>query len=91
MGAARSRDGGACAVNCIMAVGDAKQFVYRYNGDPDSEEVEVDHEGLIPIPRSGEFMIRQGKQWRIVHKLIEPPEPPDGLPIVRIFLTDHLQ
>jgi hypothetical protein len=73
-----------------MAAGDAKQFVYRYNGDPHSEEVEVDIEGVIPIPRAGEFVIRKGKQWRIVHKLIEPPEP-EGLPTVRIFLTDHLQ
>jgi hypothetical protein len=74
---------------CCMAAGDPKQFVYRYNGDVDSEETEVDSGGELPIPGSGEFVIRKGKQWRIVHKIIEPAEA-DALPTVRIFLTDHL-
>lgn len=71
-----------------MAV-DPKQFVYRYNGDVSSEEIEVDSGGELPIPRAGEFVIRNGKQWRIVHRIIEPAA--DGMPAsVRIFLTDHL-
>lgn len=67
----------------------AKQFIYRYNGDVRSEEVEVDHDGERAIPRAGEFVIRKGKQWRIVHKIIEPSDT-GKLPTVHLFLTDHL-
>ena len=66
----------------------AKQIIYRYNGDEQSEELEVDLDGEVLLPQIGAFMIRKGKQWKAVHRIIESSGA-GAIPIIRIFLTDQ--
>ena len=71
-----------------MSYRGAKQIVYRYNGDANSEESEVDLDGEVLLPQIGEFMIRKGKQWKAVHRIVEPSGA-GAMPIIRIFLSDQ--
>jgi len=75
-----------------MASKNAKQLVYRYNGVEASEEVEVDRDGEIAIPKQGDIITRKGKEWKVIHVIIQETvagEP--AIPVVRIFLTDKLR
>lgn len=69
-----------------MSYRGAKQIAYRYNGDENSEEFEVDLDGEVLLPQTGEFMIRKGKEWKAVHRIIESSGA-EAIPIIRIFLT----
>jgi hypothetical protein len=71
-----------------MSAKNAKQIVYRYNGDENSEELEVDLDGEVILPQPGEFMIRKGKQWKAVHRVVESSGA-GAIPVVRLFLSDH--
>ena len=71
-----------------MSAKDAKQIVYRYNGDEKSEELEVDLDGEVALPQPGEYMVRKGKQWKAVHRIIESSGA-GAIPVIRIFLTDQ--
>lgn len=75
-----------------MSVKHAKQIVFRYNGDAKSEEIEYDLDGNIMTPRKGQTIARRGKEWEVVHVLLEQSLSADGpLPIVRVFLTNQPQ
>jgi hypothetical protein len=75
-----------------MASKNAKQFVYRYNGVEASEEVEVDRDGEIAIPKQGDIITRKGKDWKVVTVMIqETVAGPQAIPVVRVFLTDQLR
>lgn len=39
-----------------------KQMVYRYNGDAKTDEIEVDHDGEIPVPNQGDVLVRKSKK-----------------------------
>lgn len=71
-----------------MSFRGAKQIVYRYNGDEASEELEVDLDGEVLLPQTGEFTIRKGKQWKAIHRIVESSGA-GAIPIIRIFLTDQ--
>jgi hypothetical protein len=67
----------------------AKQIVYRYNGDTASEEVEQDLEGEIVVPQLDGIIHRHNKPWKAIYVVTETSS--DGrMPLVRIFLTDLL-
>ena len=44
----------------------AKELIYRYDGDPSTEERVTDITGEATVPRVGEMIERQGKEWRVV-------------------------
>ena len=71
-----------------MGTKNAKQVVYRYNGDASTDEVEVDPCGEITIPERDDIIIRKGKRWNVVHVITEETVGgPQAIPIVRIFLS----
>jgi len=45
---------------------DAKELIYRYDGDPATEERVTDITGEATVPGVGEMIERQGKEWRVV-------------------------
>jgi hypothetical protein len=65
----------------------ARQFVFRYNGDPTSDEVVPDLEAEVPIPEAGNTVERNGKNWRVVH-IIKDLSAAGAIPVVRVFLSD---
>ena len=75
-----------------MASKNAKQFVYRYNGVEASEEVELDRDGEIAIPKQGDIITRKGKEWKVVAVIVQQTVAgPQTIPVVRVFLTDQLR
>jgi hypothetical protein len=70
-----------------MSGKDAKQFVYRYNGDVKSEEVEQDLDGEGAIPVKDQIIQRNGKSWRVIHVTTEVSTRKGGpIPVIRVFL-----
>jgi hypothetical protein len=67
--------------------GIAKQIVYRYNGDPKSEEVDQDLYGGAAVPERDAVVERKGKSWRVVKVDIETSGK--NIPVYRIYLTDR--
>jgi hypothetical protein len=75
-----------------MASKDAKQFVYRYNGVEASQEVELDRDGEVRVPKQGDLITRKGKEWKVVAVMVEQTVAgPAAIPVVRVFLTDQLR
>jgi hypothetical protein len=72
-----------------MSRKNAKQIVYRYNGVESSDEVEVDYDGDVPTPRTGDILSRKGKNWKAVH-IITETSGSGAIPVLRVFLTDQL-
>jgi hypothetical protein len=69
----------------------AKQVVYRYNGDPTTEESDLDMDGDKSVPEPGSFIDRRGEPWKVVQVSMETSaEEPFAIPIYRVFLTDKL-
>lgn len=65
-----------------------RQFVYRYDGDPQSEEAEDDFFGEIEIPKENTVIERNGKRWKVAAiQISQSVSHPPALPIYRIFLT----
>jgi len=69
-------------------MGKPKQFVYRYNGDAQSEEVEQDFNGDVAIPEKGSLITRKGKTWHVVHVLEEATGT--AVPVVRVFVVERV-
>lgn len=64
-----------------------RHFVYRYNGDADSDEVEVDRHGIMPIPKHGSVIERKGVTWKVDAVQVEATESGTVVaPIFRVFL-----
>jgi hypothetical protein len=63
---------------------DAKQIVYRYDGNRHDEEVVNDMDGLTTLPMRGSIIERKGKRWQVVavHEEIRREQ----IPICRVFL-----
>lgn len=69
----------------------SKHIVYRYNGDPKSEEVFTDLGGELPLYSVGEVIVRNGKQWKVAAINDEiTVAGAQAIPIHRVFLTDSL-
>jgi hypothetical protein len=69
----------------------AKQIVFRYNGDPPTEETDLDMDGDKSVPEQGTLIERRGERWKVVRVNIETSaEEPFAVPIYRVFLTNEL-
>jgi hypothetical protein len=69
----------------------AKQIVFRYNGDPTTEESDLDMDGDKPVPEQGSIIERRGERWKVVQVKMEiSAEEPFAVPIYRAFLTNEL-
>jgi hypothetical protein len=72
-------------------MGEPCQYVFRYNGDEKTDEIEVDLQGEKEMPRRGQILVRNGKQWKVVMVSTTrelSPSPP--VPIHRVMLTDNI-
>ena len=69
----------------------AKQIVFRYNGDPTTEEIDLDMDGDKSVPKQGSFVDRKGERWKVVQVNVERSvTEPFEVPIYRVFLTNRL-
>jgi hypothetical protein len=69
----------------------AKQIVFRYNGDPATEEIDLDMDGDKSVPEQGSFIERKGEQWKVVQVNVEANvSEPFQAPIHRVFLTNEM-
>jgi hypothetical protein len=66
-----------------------RQFVYRYNGDATTDEVEVDAVGEMPVPEKGSIITRKGTFCKVVEVNSQFSTNRRGLPIHRVFLTNQ--
>lgn len=66
-------------------MGSARYFVYRYDGNPDTDEVVFDRFGDSPIPKQNSVIERKGTKWKVVSVLVEGTTP-SSVPIFRVFL-----
>ena len=69
----------------------AKQIVFRYNGDPTTEETDLGMDGDKSVPGQGSFIDRRGERWKVVEVNVETSaEEPFAVPIYRVFLSNEL-
>jgi hypothetical protein len=69
----------------------AKQIVFRYNGDPTTEESDLDMDGDKSVPEPDSFIDRKGERWKVVQVNMErSAEEPFAVPIYRVFVTNEL-
>jgi hypothetical protein len=67
-----------------------KQVVFRYNGDDEDADVEVDILGDLPDYQVGEMVVRKGKSWKVVQVLIEHSTVSAGnVPVHIVCVTDR--
>jgi hypothetical protein len=66
----------------------AKQIVFRYNGDPSTEEIDLDMDGDKSVPKQGSFVERKGERWKVVQVSVEKnAAEPFEVPIYRVLLN----
>jgi hypothetical protein len=69
----------------------AKQIVFRYNGDPTTEESDLDMDGDKSVPEQGSFIDRRGERWKVAQVSMETSaEEPFAVPIYKVSLTDKV-
>jgi hypothetical protein len=61
---------------------DPKDYVYRYNNDPSTDELVSDYEGKLEVPSAGDTIQRLGKKWRVTKVF------PDYRRAVLLYLID---
>jgi hypothetical protein len=49
----------------------AKQIVFRYNGDPSNEEVDLHKDGDKSVPKEGSFIDRKRARWEVTQVSVE--------------------
>jgi hypothetical protein len=80
--------GGASIQEWSMGI--AKQIVFQYNGDPATEEIDLDMDGDKSVPEQGSFMDRRGERWKVVQVSAERnAAEPFTVPIYRVFLINE--
>jgi hypothetical protein len=68
-----------------------KQIVFRYNGDPTTEDIDLDMDGDKSVPEQGSLIDRKGERWKVVQVNVETNvSEPFEVPIHRVFLTNKL-
>jgi hypothetical protein len=68
----------------------ARQMVYRFNGDPSTDETETDFNDSMQIPAAGSMCSQNGKTWFVSRVSVEEDlRGPRPIPRVQIFLTDE--
>lgn len=66
----------------------ARSIVYRYNGNPSSDQVELDAHDAVRIPEEGELIERENLQWRVQRVEWEHAGTgPKAVPVVRLYLA----
>jgi hypothetical protein len=69
----------------------AKQIVFQYNGDPTTEESDLDMDGDKSVPEPGSFIDRRGERWKVAQVSMETSmAEPFAVPIYRVSLTNEL-
>ena len=69
----------------------AKQIVFQYNGDPTTEESDLDMDGDKSVPEQGSLIERRGERWKVTQVNMErSAEEPFAVPIYRVFLANEL-
>jgi hypothetical protein len=69
----------------------AKQIVFQFNGDPTTEESDLDMDGDKSVPEPGSIIDRRGERWKVVEVNVETSaEEPFAVPIYRVFLANEL-
>jgi hypothetical protein len=69
----------------------AKQIVFRYNGDPTTEEIDLDMDGDKSVPEQGSVIERRGVRWKVVQVITEASvSEPFQARIHRVFLTNEM-
>jgi len=67
----------------------AKQIVFQYNGDPITEEIDLDMDGDKSVPEQGSVIERRGERWKVVQVMAEASvSEPFRASVHRVFLTD---
>jgi hypothetical protein len=66
-----------------------QMVVYRFNGDPRTDERIKKTVSRIGLPRTGDMIVRNGKKWKVSitrqdYIFLERA----AIPVYRIFLTD---
>jgi hypothetical protein len=73
----------------VKTVKPAKQIVFRYNGDPTTEEIDLDMDGDKPVPAQNSFIERKGQRWKVVRVSVETnATEPFEARVHRVFLTN---
>jgi len=70
-------------------MGTAKQIVFRYNGNPFTDEVVVDLRDEETVPERGAVIRRKEKQWKV--EMVTKEETgtmPNAIPVYRVYLSD---
>ena len=66
-----------------------KQIVFRYNDDPNSEEIDLDMDGDKSTPEQGGVVERKGMRWKVLQVKVEAnAAEPFEVPVHRVFLTN---
>jgi len=75
----------------VGTVKPAKQIVFRYNGDPTTEEIDLDMDGDKSVPEQGSFIERRGERWKVIQVNVETSaNEPFQAAVHRVFLTNEL-
>jgi hypothetical protein len=65
------------------------EIVYRYNGDPASEEMELHASLGVTLPHAHSVIVRKGKAWQVSKvEMVPCVSELTRIPVYRIFLTD---
>jgi hypothetical protein len=73
-----------------MEVIGPKELIYRYDGDPDCEEVLMDSTGTIPIPAADDIIMRKGRTWKVAYAHVEGAVNEVHVPTVSVFLIENI-
>jgi hypothetical protein len=69
----------------------AKQIVFQYNGDPTTQDIDLDMDGDKSVPEQGSLIDRRGERWKVVQVNVETNmTEPFEVPVHRVFLTNKL-
>jgi hypothetical protein len=67
------------------------QYVFRYNGDQNTQEVVPDLDGAMAVPIKGQIISRKGKQWKVFQVSTQQEiSPHPAIPVHTVSLTDDL-
>ena len=76
--------------NGMCSMKTAKQIVFRYNGDPTTDEIDLDMDGDRSIPKRGGLVDRKGERWKVVQVNVERnATEPFEVPTYRVFLSNE--
>lgn len=67
------------------------QYVFRYNGDQNTQDVVPDLDGAMAVPVKRQIASRKGKQWKVVQVSTQQEQSAHpAIPVHIVSLTDNL-